>query len=94
MQRMLEVYDRVMEIILPTLGPDRRATYSPFLPISPATGKVLYVPMIERNVSKGTVVYIDPDTGEKTRDRGYRRPGEVPVEGGLGDALVCARRRL
>src|SRR6201999_613931 len=66
MQRMLEVYDRVMEIILPTLGPDRRATYSPFLPISPATGKVLYVPMIERNVSKGTVVYVDPDTGEKT----------------------------
>jgi lysyl-tRNA synthetase class 1 len=66
MRRMLEVYDRVMEIIQPTLGPDRRATYSPFLPISPATGKVLYVPMIERNVSKGTVVYIDPDTGEKT----------------------------
>src|SRR6201746_325153 len=66
MQRMLEVYDRVMEIILPTLGPERRATYSPFLPISPTTGKVLYVPMIERNVSKGTVVFIDPDTGEKT----------------------------
>jgi lysyl-tRNA synthetase class 1 len=66
MRRMLEVYDRVMEIILPTLGAERRATYSPFLPISPATGKVLYVPMVERNVSKGTVVYIDPDTGEKT----------------------------
>jgi lysyl-tRNA synthetase class 1 len=66
MQRMLEVYDRVMEVILPTLGPERRATYSPFLPISPTTGKVLYVPMIERNVSKGTVVFIDPDTGEKT----------------------------
>jgi lysyl-tRNA synthetase class 1 len=66
MQRMLEVYDEVMAIILPTLGPDRRATYSPFLPISPTTGKVLYVPMVERNVSKGTVVYIDPDTGQKT----------------------------
>jgi lysyl-tRNA synthetase class 1 len=66
MRRMLEVYDQVMDIIQPTLGPDRRATYSPFLPISPATGKVLYVPMIERNVSEGTVVYVDPDTGEKT----------------------------
>src|SRR5262249_37234965 len=33
--RMLAAYDRVMEIILPTLGPERRATYSPFLPISP-----------------------------------------------------------
>ncbi|MGD9802052.1 MAG: lysine--tRNA ligase [Hyphomicrobiaceae bacterium] len=63
--RMLEVYDKVMDIILPTLGPERRATYSPFLPISPKTGKVLYVPMVERHPSKGTIVYIDPDTGEK-----------------------------
>src|SRR5499426_4006939 len=63
--RMLAAYDRVMEIILPTLGPERRATYSPFLPISPQTGIVLQVPMIERNVANGTVVYVDPDTGEK-----------------------------
>src|SRR5205807_5150746 len=33
--RILAAYDRIMEIILPTLGPERRATYSPFLPISP-----------------------------------------------------------
>ncbi|HEX5957784.1 MAG TPA: lysine--tRNA ligase [Hyphomicrobiaceae bacterium] len=71
--RMLEVYDQVMDIILPTLGPERRATYSPFLPISPTTGKVLQVPMIERNPKKGTVVYIDPDTGKKV---------ESPVTGG------------
>jgi len=63
--RMLAAYDKVTEIILPTLGPERRATYSPFLPISPQTGIVLQVPMIERNVAKGTVVYVDPDTGEK-----------------------------
>src|SRR4029078_7733466 len=42
--RMLQFYDEVMDIILPTLGPERRATYSPFLPISAATGKVLHVP--------------------------------------------------
>ncbi|HEX5999922.1 MAG TPA: lysine--tRNA ligase [Hyphomicrobiaceae bacterium] len=71
--RMLEVYDQVMDIILPTLGPERRATYSPFLPISPTTGKVLQVPMIERNPKKGTVVYVDPDTGKKV---------ESPVTGG------------
>src|SRR5215831_306870 len=53
--RMLAAYDKVMEIILPTLGPERRATYSPFLPISARTGVVLQVPMIERNVAKGTV---------------------------------------
>jgi len=63
--RMLEVYDEVMDIILPTLGPERRATYSPFLPISPATGRVLQVPMLERDARKGTVVYRDPDTGSK-----------------------------
>jgi lysyl-tRNA synthetase class 1 len=63
--KMLEVYDKVMDIILPTLGPERRATYSPFLPISPRTGKVLYVPMIERHPARGTVVYVDPETGEK-----------------------------
>src|SRR4029453_3048331 len=63
--KMLAAYDKVMEIILPTLGPDRRATYSPFLPISPRTGMELYVPIVGRNVAKGTIVYIAPDTGEK-----------------------------
>lgn len=63
--KMLKVYDKVMDIILPTLGPERRATYSPFLPVSPRTGRVLQVPMIERHPRKGTVVYLDPETGEK-----------------------------
>jgi lysyl-tRNA synthetase class 1 len=71
--RMLEVYDKVMDIILPTLGPERRATYSPFLPVSPTSGRVLQVPMLERNVRTGTVVYVDPDTGRKV---------ETPVTGG------------
>ena len=63
--KMLKVYDKVMDIILPTLGPERRATYSPFLPVCPRTGKVLQVPMVERNAKKGTVVYLDPETGKK-----------------------------
>lgn len=63
--KMLEVYDKVMDIILPTLGPDRRATYSPFLPVCPRTGRVLQVPMVERNVKAGTVVYVDPESGAK-----------------------------
>jgi lysyl-tRNA synthetase class 1 len=67
--RMLEVYDKVLEVILPTLGPERRATYSPFLPISPRTGKVLYVPMVERHPAKGTVVYVDPETNEKVETK-------------------------
>ncbi|MEH2473003.1 lysyl-tRNA synthetase class 1 [Nitrobacteraceae bacterium AZCC 2161] len=71
--KMLTVYDQVMAVILPTLGPDRRATYSPFLPISKHTGVVLQVPMIRRDVGAGTVTYIDPDTGEEV---------ETPVTGG------------
>ena len=67
--RMLEVYDQVMDIILPTLGPERRATYSPFLPISARTGKVLYVPMVERDAKKGTIVYIDPETQQKVETK-------------------------
>jgi lysyl-tRNA synthetase, class I len=71
--RMLEAYDEVMAIILPTLGPDRRATYSPFLPISPASGKVLQVPVESRDLRAGTITYRDPDTTKKI---------EVPVTGG------------
>ncbi len=62
--KMLSVYDKVMQIILPTLGEERRATYSPFLPICPRTGKVLQVPMIARDPKAGTVTYKDPETGE------------------------------
>jgi len=59
--RMLEVYDEVMEIILPTLGDERRATYSPILPISPSSGRVLYVPLLERDAESGTIVFEDED---------------------------------
>ncbi|MBL4601096.1 MAG: lysine--tRNA ligase [Rhizobiaceae bacterium] len=63
--KMLASYDDVMAVILPTLGEERRATYSPFLPICPRTGIVLQVPMVDRNVEKGTVIYIDPETGDR-----------------------------
>jgi lysyl-tRNA synthetase, class I len=62
---MLAAYDKVMAIILPTLGPDRQATYSPFLPVCPRTGIVLQVPMVARDAAKGTVTYLDPETGER-----------------------------
>ncbi|WP_170412812.1 lysine--tRNA ligase [Ruegeria arenilitoris] len=68
----LERFDKIQEIMLPTLGPERRETYSCFLPISPKTGHVLQVPTLERNVAKGTIVYQEPD-GEKV---------EIPVTGG------------
>ena len=70
--RVLEKHDDILEIMLPTLGEERRSTYSPFLPICPKTGHVLQVPVLETNVSKGTIVYQE-ENGEKT---------EVPVSGG------------
>ncbi|MEN3952650.1 lysine--tRNA ligase [Iodidimonas sp. SYSU 1G8] len=54
---VLRHYDDVINVILPTLGPDRRATYSPFLPVCPTTGQVLQVPIIDRDVDAGTVTY-------------------------------------
>ncbi len=44
---VLEKYEKIIEIILPTLGKERQKTYSPFLPICPKTGKVLEVPIVE-----------------------------------------------
>jgi lysyl-tRNA synthetase class 1 len=56
-QLFLERYDAILNVILPTLGPERRATYSPFLPVCPDTGRVLMAPVIERDVAAGTIVY-------------------------------------
>jgi len=58
---MLERFEQVQAVMLPTLGPERRATYSPFLPISPATGRVLQVPTLERYPDRGTIVFEDED---------------------------------
>src|SRR5580700_3408538 len=64
----LERFDAIQAVMLPTLGPERRATYSPFLPISPKSGRVLEVPTLERHVDRGTIVFEDED-GEKTEVR-------------------------
>ena len=54
---VLEKYDQIKEIILPTLGKERQKTYSPFLPICPETGKVLEVPIIEIKKKEGKIIY-------------------------------------
>ena len=58
---MLAQYDEVINVILPTLGAERKATYSPFLPICPKTGLVLQVPVVSHDVAAGTIVYEDVD---------------------------------
>lgn len=70
--RAAERYDAIMGVMLPTLGAERQATYSPFLPISPKTGRVLYVPMKHVDAKAGTVTFEDEDGTETT----------LPVTGG------------
>ncbi|MGB3336894.1 MAG: lysine--tRNA ligase [Devosia sp.] len=72
LMRAAERYDDIMGVMLPTLGAERQATYSPFLPISPISGRVLYVPMKEVNAKDGTVTFADEDGRDTT----------VPVTGG------------
>jgi lysyl-tRNA synthetase class 1 len=70
--RSVERYDDVMSIMLPSLREERRETYSIFLPISPSSGRVLYVPMKEVNAVDGTITFVDEDGRDCT----------VPVTGG------------
>jgi len=63
--RMLERFDEVMAIMLPSLREERAQTYSPFLPISPRSGEVLQVPIVARDVKRGMITYEDPETGER-----------------------------
>jgi len=58
---VLEKYENIKEIILPTLGKERKKTYSPFLPVCPETGKVLEVPVIEIKKKEGKIIYQNGD---------------------------------
>jgi lysyl-tRNA synthetase class 1 len=69
---ILANYEKVMKVMLPTLGEERQQTYSPFLPISPRSGKVLLAKVTSWDVAKGTITYVEEDGSEET----------VPVTGG------------
>jgi lysyl-tRNA synthetase class 1 len=63
--KVLQNYEAVMAIMLPSLREERASTYSPFLPLCPRTGIVLQVPIIEHDVKAGTITYEDPETKER-----------------------------
>jgi lysyl-tRNA synthetase class 1 len=71
--KVLERFEQVMAIMLPSLREERAQTYSPFLPISPRTGVVLQVPVVAHDAKAGTITYEDPD---------IRQPVTTPVTGG------------
>ena len=57
LMRVLEKYDEIMSIILPTLREERRKTYCPFMPICPETGKVLEIPLLSKDSKTGKVIF-------------------------------------
>jgi lysyl-tRNA synthetase class 1 len=63
--KVLQRFDEVMTVMLPSLREERAQTYSPFLPISPVTGIVLQVPVVAHDAQAGTITYEDPDSGER-----------------------------
>ena len=70
--KILANYDKVMAVMLPTLGEERQETYSPFLPVSPHSGKVLLAKVVSHDAAKGTITYVEEDGSFET----------VPVTGG------------
>ncbi len=71
--KVLERFDAVMDIMLPSLREERAQTYSPFLPIDPKSGIVLQVPILAHDAKRGTITYEEPGSQERFT---------VPVTGG------------
>jgi lysyl-tRNA synthetase class 1 len=72
LRRAAERYDALMQVMLGSLREERQASYSIFLPISPQSGRVLYVPLKQVNAAEGTITFDDEDGTETT----------LPVTGG------------
>ncbi len=90
---VLRHYQAILDIMLPTLRDERRATYSPVLPVSPQ----------ERHRAagagrggrrRGRTWSASTDEGERITQSILRGAGQAAMEGRLGDALGRARRRL
>jgi len=61
LRRVLECYDEILAVMLPSLGAERRETYSPILPIHPETGIVMQVHIDRVDPDAGTVFWTDED---------------------------------
>jgi len=70
---ILQNYEKILEIILPTLRKERKNTYSPFLPISEQTGNVLQIQIDEYRPKDKSIIYTEPTNQKKV---------EVLVTGG------------
>ena len=64
LKAVLRNFAAIMDVMLPTLREERRKTYSPVLPVSRITGKVLQVPVEVVDPEAGLVRYTDSASGE------------------------------
>jgi lysyl-tRNA synthetase, class I len=62
---VLQHFEEVMAVMLPSLRQERAQTYSPFLPIDPQSGIVLQVPVVEHDAEARTITYEHPDRNER-----------------------------
>ena len=61
LRQVLRKNRQILDIMLPTLREERRQTYSPVLPVSPQTGRVLQVPVEVVDAEAGTIRFTDED---------------------------------
>lgn len=61
LRQVLRRHRAILEIMLPTLREERRRTYSPILPVSPTTGRVLQVPVEVVDAEAGAIRFTDED---------------------------------
>ena len=73
---VLRGFDAILDIMLPTLGEERRKTYSPVMPVSPTTGEVLQVAVEVVDAEAGTIRFTDSD-------------GSVVEQSALGGMSKC-----
>jgi lysyl-tRNA synthetase class 1 len=63
LKSVLRHYQAILDVMLPTLGAERQATYSPVLPVSPKSGVVLQVPVEVVDADAGLIAF--DDEGER-----------------------------
>ena len=75
-RKVLRSWDAIMGVMLPTLREDRRQTYSPMLPISPSSGRVLQVPVEVVDAEAGLIAFDDED-GAASSNRRSAAPAKL-----------------
>src|SRR4051794_37172604 len=63
LRQVLRKVPEILDVMLPTLRAERRATYSPVLPVSPKSGAVLQVPVEVVDAEAGLIAF--EDEGER-----------------------------